>query len=98
MVWLLGLLLVGTVVYGIHHPQPTEPGKPPTFDALIYTLDLLLPIIDFGQEQAFSPGGAYQGSPISSSPQAGSSPPRSSRASPAQSAVSDLGRHRPGLC
>jgi hypothetical protein len=39
---------------------PTEPGKPPNFHALIYTLDLLLPIIDFGQEKAFSPGGAYQ--------------------------------------
>ena len=60
MTWLLGLLLAGTVVYGIHHPQPIEPGKPPTFNALAYTLDLLLPIIDFGQEKAFSPAGAYQ--------------------------------------
>jgi hypothetical protein len=55
----LGLLL-GTVVYGLHHPRPIEPGKAPDFNALIYTLDLLLPIIDFGQEKAFNPHGGYQ--------------------------------------
>ena len=60
MTWLLALLLVGTVVYGLHHPRPVEPGKAPDFNALIYTLDLLLPIIDFGQEKAFNPHGAYQ--------------------------------------
>jgi hypothetical protein len=60
MTWLLGLLVIGTIVYGIHHPQPIDPGKPPSFNALVYTLDLLLPIIDFGQEKAFSPEGAYQ--------------------------------------
>lgn len=60
MTWLLGLLLLGTVVYGLHHPQPVEPGKAPDFNALIYTLDLLLPIIDFGQQKAFNPHGAYQ--------------------------------------
>ncbi|GLY89689.1 hypothetical protein [Actinoallomurus iriomotensis] len=60
MTWLLGLLLLGTVVYGLHHPQPVEPGKAPDFNAFVYTLDLLLPIIDFGQEKAFNPHGAYQ--------------------------------------
>jgi uncharacterized protein YjbI with pentapeptide repeats len=60
MTWLLALLLAGTVIYGLHHPHPVEPGKAPAFNALIYTLDLLLPIIDFGQEKAFNPHGAYQ--------------------------------------
>jgi hypothetical protein len=32
-----------------------ESGKGPVFNPVTYTLDLLLPIIDFGQEKAFSP-------------------------------------------
>jgi hypothetical protein len=60
MAWLLGLLLVGTFAYGVHHPPPVEPGKAPAFNALVYTLDLLLPIIDFGQEKAFNPHGGFQ--------------------------------------
>lgn len=60
MSWLLALLLLGTVVYGLHHPQPVEAGKGPEFHATIYTLDLLLPVIDFGQEKAFTPHGGYQ--------------------------------------
>jgi uncharacterized protein YjbI with pentapeptide repeats len=60
MAWLLALLLAGTVIYGLHHPRPIDPGKSPGFNALVYTLDLLLPIIDFGQEKAFNPHGAYQ--------------------------------------
>jgi hypothetical protein len=27
MTWLLALLFAGTVVYGLHHPRPVEPGK-----------------------------------------------------------------------
>ncbi|MGH3379528.1 MAG: hypothetical protein ACRDP6_32815, partial [Actinoallomurus sp.] len=43
MTWLLGLLLIGTAAYGLHHPQPIEPGKAPDFNALIYTLDCQAP-------------------------------------------------------
>jgi hypothetical protein len=60
MAWLLALLFVGATVYSLHHPQPIEPGKAPDFHSAIYTLDLLLPIIDFGQEKAFNPHGVYQ--------------------------------------
>lgn len=60
MAWLVALLLAGTTAYGLHHPRPVEPGKAPDFHAVVYTLDLLLPIIDFGQEKAFNPHGAYQ--------------------------------------
>jgi hypothetical protein len=60
MAWLLALLLVGTATYSLHHPQPVDPGKTPDFHSAIYTLDLLLPIIDFGQEKAFTPHGGYQ--------------------------------------
>jgi hypothetical protein len=54
------LLAVGTVAFGLHHPPPLEPGKAPSFNAFIYTLNLLVPIADFGQAHAFDPRGAYQ--------------------------------------
>ncbi|MFG6192070.1 hypothetical protein [Nonomuraea sp. JJY05] len=58
--WLLALLAVGTTVFGLAEPPPLKPGEAPPFHPLVYTLDLLLPIIDFGQEKAFNPGGGTQ--------------------------------------
>ncbi|MFG3254743.1 membrane-associated oxidoreductase [Streptomyces sp. NPDC048172] len=58
--WLAGLLLVGTVTYGLRPPRPLKSGEAPGFHALAYTLDLLLPIIDLGQEKSYTPDGAYQ--------------------------------------
>lgn len=58
--WLTLLTVVGTIVFGLHHPLPLKPGETPDFNPLVYTLDLLLPIIDFGQEKAFKPQGLYQ--------------------------------------
>ncbi|SFP46597.1 MULTISPECIES: pentapeptide repeat-containing protein [Actinomadura] len=58
--WLAGLLAVGTTVFGLHAPEPLKAGEHPPFNALFYTLDLLLPIIDFGQEKAFKTAGWYQ--------------------------------------
>jgi hypothetical protein len=55
---LVVLLLLGTAVFGGHRPVPvTTDGRPPAFNALVYTLDLLLPIVDLGQERAYDPGG-----------------------------------------
>jgi hypothetical protein len=57
--WLLALLVVGTVLHA--NFQPVAVGdQPPSFQPLIYTLDLLLPIVDLGQERAFQPTGAQQ--------------------------------------
>ncbi|GAA2596923.1 MULTISPECIES: membrane-associated oxidoreductase [Streptomyces] len=58
--WLVSLLAVGSVAYGLHHPPALKPEEAPDFDPVFYTLDLLLPVISFGQETAFSPGGWYQ--------------------------------------
>ncbi|TDC97298.1 membrane-associated oxidoreductase [Actinomadura sp. 7K507] len=58
--WLAGLLLAGAAAFGTRPPDPLKPGEHPPFNALFYTLDLLLPIIDFGQEKAFKPVGGYQ--------------------------------------
>ena len=59
-VWLLSLLAVGSVVYAGHHPPALKPDEAPDFDPVFYTLDLLLPVISFGQEGAFAPTGWYQ--------------------------------------
>ncbi|MCC2271305.1 membrane-associated oxidoreductase [Streptomyces sp. CT1-17] len=58
--WLLSLLAAGALVYGLHHPPALKPDEAPDFNPVFYTLDLLLPVISFGQEAAFSPRGWYQ--------------------------------------
>ncbi|MFI9599702.1 membrane-associated oxidoreductase [Streptomyces sp. NPDC004069] len=58
--WLLALLILGSITYGLHHPAPVEQGKGPAFNPPVYVLDLLLPVIDFGQRNAFAPAGPYQ--------------------------------------
>ncbi|MER5931374.1 membrane-associated oxidoreductase [Streptomyces sp. NPDC002054] len=58
--WLAALLLTGSVVYALKHPRPLKPGEAPEFNPVFYTLDLMLPIIGFGQEQAFAPAGGQQ--------------------------------------
>lgn len=58
--WLLALQLLGTTAYGLQHPQPLNKNEAPDFNAVFYTLDPLLPIIDFGQERAYTPHGWYQ--------------------------------------
>ncbi|MFF0643753.1 oxidoreductase [Streptomyces tendae] len=53
--WLLALLACGSLYFALHTPAPLDPGKAPPFNAVFYTLDLLVPIITFGQENAFAP-------------------------------------------
>ncbi|MEU3336488.1 membrane-associated oxidoreductase [Streptomyces sp. NPDC002144] len=59
-VWLLSLLAVGSLAYALHHPRPLKASEAPHFNPVFYTLDLLLPVISFGQEDAFAPSGWYQ--------------------------------------
>ena len=54
------MLITGCVVFGVHHPVPLGPDKAPPFNALIYSLDLLLPVINFGQGHAYTATGGYQ--------------------------------------
>ncbi|MEW1640582.1 membrane-associated oxidoreductase [Streptomyces sp. NPDC091219] len=58
--WLLSLLAIGSVAYGLHHPHALKASEAPHFNPVFYTLDLLLPVISFGQEEAFAPDGWYQ--------------------------------------
>ena len=59
-VWLLSLLAIGSIAYAVHHPRPLKASEAPHFNPVFYTLDLLLPVISFGQEDAFAPDGWYQ--------------------------------------
>ncbi|MFH8614905.1 membrane-associated oxidoreductase [Streptomyces sp. NPDC017979] len=59
-VWLLVLTTVGAIAYGLRHPRPVKADEAPDFNPFFYTLDLLLPIVSFGQEAAYVPDGWYQ--------------------------------------
>ncbi|MBW8804986.1 MAG: hypothetical protein JF587_14215 [Catenulisporales bacterium] len=58
--WLAALLITGAVTFGLHHPIASGPDQAPPFNPLIYTLDLLLPVINFGQGRAYIATGGYQ--------------------------------------
>ncbi|WP_418961309.1 membrane-associated oxidoreductase [Streptomyces tritici] len=58
--WLAALLLTGSLAFALHHPRPLKAGEAPDFNPVFYTLDLLLPIIGFGQEAAYAPSGTQQ--------------------------------------
>ncbi|MET7286470.1 hypothetical protein [Streptomyces sp. NPDC005573] len=53
--WLLGLLVFGSVVFGVRHPTRTTRGSTEVFNPVIFTLDHLLPVIGLGQGEAFTP-------------------------------------------
>ncbi|NUP15286.1 MAG: membrane-associated oxidoreductase [Streptomyces sp.] len=58
--WLLSLLAVGSLTFALHAPPPLKADEAPDFNPVFYTLDLLLPVISFGQEPAFAPEGGQQ--------------------------------------
>jgi hypothetical protein len=60
-VWLLlGLLTAGTALFAAWPPSAVGDGKPPHFQPTVYTLDLLLPLVDLGQERSYAPMGILQ--------------------------------------
>lgn len=58
--WLALLLTAGSILFAVHPPPPLSAGLAPHFNPVIYTLDLLLPVVDLGQKHAFNPAGAEQ--------------------------------------
>ncbi|TDB80032.1 hypothetical protein [Micromonospora sp. KC721] len=55
--WLMALVAVGTAVFTAVPPTPLNPASPVRFRAPVYTIDLLLPLVDLRQESAFEPVG-----------------------------------------
>ena len=58
--WFLAFLTIGSVAYSAAPPRALTSATTPQFNALAYTLDLLLPLVNLGQRQAFSPVGFGQ--------------------------------------
>ncbi|WAP56959.1 membrane-associated oxidoreductase [Streptomyces sp. S465] len=58
--WLLALLLTGAIAFTLDRPRPLKADEAPDFNPVFYTVDLLLPITDFGQQSAFAPQGWCQ--------------------------------------
>ncbi|MFC4121999.1 hypothetical protein [Nonomuraea zeae] len=58
--WLVVLLAINGVVYSVSPPPPLKLGESTHPNAVIYALNLLLPIVDLGQQSAFNPRGATQ--------------------------------------
>jgi hypothetical protein len=51
--WIVALTVLGTVVFSTQSPKQAQPGPGPRFNAVIYTLDLLIPIGGLGQRSAW---------------------------------------------
>jgi len=56
---MLAVLTAGTGYFAIAPPRAVR-DSPPDFSALAYTLDLLLPVVNLGQESAWNPLGVGQ--------------------------------------
>ena len=57
--WFAVLLAAGSAIFAVGKTPPHTSGAPP-FNPVIYTLDLLLPIISLGQKNYFNPTGLAQ--------------------------------------
>ena len=60
LVWIALLLAAGSVTYAVSPPPPLQASVAPHFNPVVYSLDLLLPVVDLGQKHAFNPAGADQ--------------------------------------
>jgi hypothetical protein len=58
--WLVALLVAGTAAFAIHPPAPLNDAQSPVFSPFLYALDLLIPLVGFGQRDAFNPRGWEQ--------------------------------------
>jgi hypothetical protein len=58
-IWLAGLIAVGTWVFSHAYPADFTPASthPGAFDPLAYTLDVLVPVVNLGRQNAWQPQG-----------------------------------------
>jgi hypothetical protein len=58
LLWLVAVLAGGSAWFALSGPlAPVKPGETPTWDPVLYTLDLLVPLVDLGHEHAWNPVG-----------------------------------------
>jgi hypothetical protein len=64
LVWVAGLLVLGTVLFGSVYRSDLTPASktnvPPPFQPVLYTLDLLLPVASLHQRDGWVAQGAAQ--------------------------------------
>ncbi|HEY1627830.1 MAG TPA: hypothetical protein VGG16_28970 [Streptosporangiaceae bacterium] len=60
LAWLGLLLGTGSIVFSLAPPPALQSGAAPHFNGIVYTVDLLLPVVNLGQKYAFNPGGVEQ--------------------------------------
>ncbi|MFF5702682.1 oxidoreductase [Streptomyces sp. NPDC012794] len=58
--WMAVLWAAGTLLYLRHEPSPIKADEHPQWDAALYALDLLLPVIDLGQQGQWKLEGGWQ--------------------------------------
>ena len=59
-VWLIAFWLLGTLAFTFDPPAPRSPAEGSASNPGLFALDLLLPVINLGQEDAWRPAGAMQ--------------------------------------
>lgn len=58
LLWLVAVVATGTAYFAVSGPlQPVKPGEAPTWDPFVYTLDVLVPLVDLGHDKAWDPVG-----------------------------------------
>jgi hypothetical protein len=59
-IWLAVLLALGSGIFAYAYPDhmTATSARPPAFQPVAYTLDVLLPIVDLGQQKAWTPQGS----------------------------------------
>jgi cytoskeletal protein CcmA (bactofilin family) len=60
LAWLALLLTAGSIVFSVAPPPALQADMAPHFNGIIYTVDLMLPVVNLGQKYAFNPGGPEQ--------------------------------------
>jgi hypothetical protein len=58
--WMAVLWAVGALLFDLNPPAEMKGGESPHWNSVLYTLDLLLPVIDLGQDGHWKPQGRFQ--------------------------------------
>jgi hypothetical protein len=58
--WLIALIVAGSVYFTINRPVALDPTHPSHYQPVLYAADLVIPIVNLGQSDAWAPAGASQ--------------------------------------
>lgn len=59
LLWLVAVIAAGTCWFAVTGPlRAVKAGEAPTWDPFLYTLDVLVPLVDLGHDKAWDPVGA----------------------------------------